>query len=260
MRLAFRCALLYPAGYRNFLDVQIRHHPFQLNLEGVRVLHLSDLHLDLDEGLCQVLIEKISRLQFELCVITGDFADKDSTLALQRLEKLRAVLGPWVYGILGNHDCLEMVPALTAMEIRILLDETVCWQDQLYLSGAINPYRIGPAMMDKMRKSVPEGAPSLLLAHSPDSYLAAAAAGYDVMLAGHTHGGQICLPGGFPLLRNSRAPRPMLHGPWQYEKLQGYTSAGTGSCGVPLRFFCPPEIVIHRLTSFQDSPHSGELG
>lgn len=65
------------------------------------------------------------------------------------------------------------------------------------------------------------------------------------MLSGHTHGGQICLPGGFALIKLAKVPRKMLAGAWQYEGLQGYTSRGTGSCGVAARFFCPPEITIH---------------
>jgi predicted MPP superfamily phosphohydrolase len=67
------------------------------------------------------------------------------------------------------------------------------------------------------------------------------------MLSGHTHGGQICLPGGFVLIRNAPVPRHMLAGAWRHAGLQGYTSRGTGSCGVAARFFCPPEITLHVL-------------
>jgi len=75
----------------------------------------------------------------------------------------------------------------------------------------------------------------------------AAALGYQFMLSGHTHGGQFCLPGSFPILRNAPVLRSMLMGPWQHGDLQGYTSPGAGGSGVAARFFCPPEITVHIL-------------
>jgi len=97
------------------------------------------------------------------------------------------------------------------------------------------------------RAAIPSKHCSILLAHSPESYRAAASIGYDLMLSGHTHAGQICLPGRYAILANANCPRRMLYGTWKYQMMQGYTSSGTGSCGVPVRFFCPPEIVIHTL-------------
>jgi predicted MPP superfamily phosphohydrolase len=87
----------------------------------------------------------------------------------------------------------------------------------------------------------------VLLAHSPEIYRKAAACGFDLLLCGHTHAGQICLPGGVPLMINARLPVRMARGAWQYHKLQGYTSAGAGCSGVDVRFFCPPEVVLHRI-------------
>jgi len=70
---------------------------------------------------------------------------------------------------------------------------------------------------------------------------------FDLHLSGHTHGGQICLPGGIPLIRNGNCPKEMIAGAWRYGKMHGYTSRGTGCCGVAARFFCPPEITVHTL-------------
>jgi uncharacterized protein len=67
------------------------------------------------------------------------------------------------------------------------------------------------------------------------------------MLSGHTHGGQICLPGGIPITLDSVLPRHMGSGPWRYHDLTGYTSVGVGSSVVPVRFNCLPEIVLHHL-------------
>jgi predicted MPP superfamily phosphohydrolase len=67
------------------------------------------------------------------------------------------------------------------------------------------------------------------------------------MLSGHTHGGQICLPGSVALIKVCKVPRRMQKGGWIFRNMAGYTSVGTGSCGVPLRFFCPPEMTVHTL-------------
>jgi hypothetical protein len=67
------------------------------------------------------------------------------------------------------------------------------------------------------------------------------------MLCGHTHAGQICLPGGLPLMCNARCPRAFCHGNWAYHGMSGYTSAGSGSCVVDVRLNCPPEITLHQL-------------
>ena len=67
------------------------------------------------------------------------------------------------------------------------------------------------------------------------------------MLCGHTHAGQICLPGGLPLMCNARCPRAFCRGNWTYHGMIGYTSAGSGSCVVDVRLNCPPEITLHQL-------------
>jgi uncharacterized protein len=89
----------------------------------------------------------------------------------------------------------------------------------------------------------------LLLVHSPEIIPEAARAGVDYYLCGHTHGGQMCLPGSVPLLTNASCARKYVGGVWQHENMAGYTSRGTGSSCLPVRFCCPPEITVHRLVS-----------
>src|SRR6187401_3241123 len=81
---------------------------------------------------------------------------------------------------------------------------------------------------------------SILLSHIPEVYRQAAHANFDLMLSGHTHGGQICLPGSIPIKLEAVLPRRMGAGPWQYSHLTGYTSVGAGSSVVPVRLNCPP--------------------
>ena len=75
----------------------------------------------------------------------------------------------------------------------------------------------------------------------------AAAAGFDLMLSGHTHGGQLCLPGGIPIKLEARLPRSMGAGAWRYAEMAGYTSVGAGTSLLPVRLNCPPEITLHTL-------------
>ena len=88
---------------------------------------------------------------------------------------------------------------------------------------------------------------SILLSHTPEIYRQAAHAGFDLLLSGHTHGGQICLPGGIPITLDSNLPHAFGAGAWKYGNMAGYTSVGAGLCIAPVRFNCPPEITLHRL-------------
>ncbi|HSD96826.1 MAG TPA: hypothetical protein VLB06_06745, partial [Sulfuricaulis sp.] len=87
----------------------------------------------------------------------------------------------------------------------------------------------------------------ILLSHTPEAYRNAAHAGFRLMLCGHTHGGQICLPGGIPIITDADCPRALVAGPWMYHGLIGYTSVGAGASIVDVRLNCPPEITLHRL-------------
>jgi predicted MPP superfamily phosphohydrolase len=87
----------------------------------------------------------------------------------------------------------------------------------------------------------------VLLSHTPALFREAAAQGFAGMLCGHTHGGQICLPGGIPILTDTTAPRRLARRAWTYRGMAGYTSVGCGCSVVDARFHCPPEVTLHTL-------------
>jgi predicted MPP superfamily phosphohydrolase len=249
---------LYGQGLRNVKDIQITKNPIYVRdlpeeFEGYTILHLSDLHLDITAGLAESVIERVIDLDYDLCVITGDYRASTSgsyDLALGETKKLLPYLKKPVYAVLGNHDFIEFVPPLEAAGVRFLLNETAQLrrgEASIYLSGVDDPHFYETDNLHKSGDAIPSGAVAILLAHSPEIYRTAAASGYDIIFCGHTHAGQICLPGRTPIINNANCPRSMVYGAWQYEDLQGYTSAGTGSCGVPARFNCPPEVTLHRL-------------
>jgi predicted MPP superfamily phosphohydrolase len=148
-----------------------------------------------------------------------------------------------------------MVPPLEEMGIHLLMNESVLLRrggSTLCLAGVDDPHFYEADNVQKAAAQLEPGMPSVLLAHTPEIYRKAAACGFGLVLCGHTHGGQICLPGGIPLFINARVPLRMVRRGWQYRGLQGYTSVGTGSSGVDVRFWCPPEVTLHTLGSTPD--------
>lgn len=249
---------LFNWGHRNFLDIQILENEIEIvdlpsAFDGYRIVHLSDLHLDIDPTITPIIIDRLKGLQYDLAVVTGDYragTGGNYNLAMQETAKVIKALKEPRYGILGNHDFIEFVPYLEEAGLPILLNETIILErdgEKIYLSGVDDPHFYETDNLQRTREGIPNGSVSILLAHSPELYRSAAASGYDLMFSGHTHSGQICLPGRLILLGNARCPYKMLYGNWTHKTMQGYTSAGTGGSGVPVRFFCPPEIVVHTL-------------
>lgn len=249
---------LYARARRNALAPVIRHNTVTLAslpkaFEGFRLLHLTDLHADLDPEFIPAVVERLKTLEYDACVLTGDyrmltFGPYDP--AMDGMRRLMAAIRAPVYAVLGNHDFIEMAADLEAMGVQLLLNESVPLTrdgDRIWLAGVDDPHYYEVANVKKAARRIPPRGISILLSHSPETYKHAADHGFDVMLCGHTHGGQICLPGGVMILRHSRCPRRLCGGAWQYGRLQGYTSRGTGSSGLAARFNCPPEIVVHRL-------------
>ncbi|GMQ90440.1 MAG: hypothetical protein BMS9Abin10_0818 [Gammaproteobacteria bacterium] len=258
LRAALRLSLLDGRGRRNALNVQITENEFAVRglpkrFDGLRILHLSDLHLDMRAELPAVLSERVAGLAYDLCVLTGDlrFDTRGSCeRALAGMTQLRQRLADPVYGVLGNHDSITMVPMLEDMGIRMLLNESAAVSrggEVIYLAGVDDPHYFQTHDLDAARRGIPGDAVSILLAHTPEVYRDAADAGFDVMFCGHTHGGQIRLPGNIPIILNAKCPRKYGAGPWRHRQLQGYTSVGAGSTIVAVRLNCLPEITLHRL-------------
>lgn len=259
LRLVLRLLLLHGRGQRNARRIEIRRNDFVLAglpaaFDGFTLLHISDLHLDSAADMPDALIEALRQAgKYDACVLTGDFRLKTFgpyQAALDGMAKVRPHLRGEIYGVLGNHDTIRMAPGLEALGIRMLLNETAPIErdgEAIYLSGIDDPHYYRADNMEKATDPIPADAVSLLLSHSPEVYRHAAYARFDVMLCGHTHGGQICLPGGIPIMLNARSPRAYCKGPWRYRQLQGYTSVGSGTCITDVRLNCPPEITLHRL-------------
>ncbi len=253
-----RIAGLRRVAHRSFLDVRLVKNSVSIRrlpaaFEGFRLLQLSDLHCDLDPALMGVVERMIREVACDAVILTGDYHDhigRSGNESLALMKHLIPQLPGLRFAIFGNHDFLCRVPAYEQAGLPVLLNENAVIErggERLHICGIDDPRFFQTHDLVRARRGIPPGATSILLSHSPQVATEAASLGYSLMLCGHTHGGQLCLPGGFVLLRNAPVPARFLAGPWTEGGMPGYTSRGTGACGVAARLFCPPEITLHTL-------------
>jgi predicted MPP superfamily phosphohydrolase len=249
---------LFWRGRRNAERVQVRRNHVKVrelpdSFDGFSILQLSDLHCDMSERAMQRVGELLGTLSYDACVLTGDFLGETSgpfKRALAILADLRTEIRDPVYGVLGNHDSIRMVPDLEKMGIRMLVNESDTIERggrKIHIAGIDDAHFYRADNIEKATDLIPLDAFSVLLSHTPEIYRQAAHAGFSLLLSGHTHGGQICLPGGVPITLDSVLPRRLGAGPWRHHAMEGYTSVGAGSSVVPVRFKGPPEITLHYL-------------
>lgn len=254
-----KLCLLWERAHRNIFQIQVVEQTWSLanlppSFDGFRLLQLSDLHLDIHPDLAPATARAVRNCPHDALCITGDYRnstskDQEPSMALMP-QILEATQAP-CYGVLGNHDFIQKVERLEGYGMRILLNESTAIErlgERLWLAGVDDPHFYQTHDFAAARKGIPADACSVLLCHSPEPHAEAAQYGFNLMLSGHTHGGQLCLPGGRHLVNSSKGlPRRFVRGPWISGDMQGYTSPGTGSSGVAARLNCPPEITVHVL-------------
>ncbi len=258
IRFAIQLVGLYERGQSNARNLQVKNNRIHLPhlpqaFHDFKILHLTDLHVDMDDRNLAALIQTVAGLDYDICALTGDyrartFGEIDGAVA--GMQRLITTLKQPVYGILGNHDSIRMLPALESMGVIMLMNEATTLEkdgEKIFLAGVDDPHYFRVDNIQKAARDIPEEAVSLLLSHTPEIYRLAAHADFDVMFCGHTHGGQICLPGGIPITLDSKCPRYLGAGKWHYQKMQGYTSVGAGTSIVNARFNCLPEVTVHHL-------------
>ena len=214
---------------------------------GFTILQLSDLHVDMSQEAMRQLETLVAPLKYDVCVITGDFRGRLFGPYLDtRAARVDYRGASDLYGVLGNHDTAAMVPGLEKQGVCMLLNESVAiarGSDRINIAG-IDDTHFVEAAASIGAAAMPRDEFSVLISHT-SSPTRKERAGFDVMLSGHTHGGQICLPGGIPITLDAKLPRRLGRGAWRYGKLR--CSVGAGSSVVPVRFNCPPEITLHHL-------------
>lgn len=260
--LALKLSGLYWRGRRNARNVQLRRNviasaSLPAAFDGFTLLHLSDLHVDSNGEAMARVAALLDGLAYDVAVLTGDYRGRtagDYQPTLDGLARLRQAIAGEAYAVLGNHDTIRMVPGIEAMGIRLLLNEAVEFVRggaRIHLIGVDDAHYFRADNIEKAAAHIPPEEFSILLSHTPEIYRQAAHAGFDLMLSGHTHGGQICLPGAIPITLDSVLPRRLAAGAWRYGRMAGYTSVGAGTSIVPVRLNCLPEITLHTLRRVQ---------
>src|ERR1700716_2757324 len=223
-------------------------------LDGLRVVHLSDLHFGpiVNPRHLERAIEAANDLRPDLIALTGDYISHDRIYAAPCAElvgRLRARHG--VYAILGNHDhwtdAALIADLFRAEKIRVLLNEglRVDLRGQSFWLAGVNdtmvvledlPLALAGSCDDELK---------LLLAHNPIILRRAARAGVDLVLSGHTHGGQVSLRS--ERSASGRPRRRLLKGLARQGETQIYVTRGLGAVVLPVRFGCPPEVSLLEL-------------
>lgn len=220
----------------------------------VRIAHLSDIHWTgrFGEDLIRETVELANQARPDLIVFTGDTVNSSYSgdLAGLRdlLSPLTAPLG--VFAVLGNHDrwagAEQVIETLEESGVRVLRDEAVpvrIGQSVVWLVG-LRDNSINYASPAPLVEGLPEGARYIVLAHSPDVVFEANELGAGLVLAGHTHGGQICLPLWGPLIVPSRFGRRFTSGLIWQQDTPMYVSRGIGMAVVHARLLCRPELAV----------------
>jgi predicted MPP superfamily phosphohydrolase len=217
--------------------------------DGFRIAHISDLHLRRWNRLLETLRQTLRDQQYDILLVTGDIADSPqqcetaARLACRLLEPVRPPLG--IYGILGNHDH----PALAHQETPITLLRNT---NRLISVGRFEFYLAGVEQSATRRGSVheatcdlPGDAHQVVLTHYPSSIYELPPARGSVVLAGHTHGGQIRLPLLGCLWTNDLIPAALARGLHNVRGNWLHVTAGIGvSWPIRQRFLCPPEVTL----------------
>lgn len=249
------------SNHPHLVEIEIPLARLPEAFDGFRLVQLSDFHYD--EHFSAIPIRKsvavVNDLRPDLIALTGDFV---TVPILERPASLRAAaatvepcaallheLQAPKYAILGNHDAIaspdHVVRALESANITVLRNQSVAIErgrDRMWLAGIDDLLRGRPDMSATLA-NISEKETTILLAHEPDFADDASLSPVDLQLSGHSHGGQIWIPGiGAPWLppMARRYPRG-LH---QVGNLTLYTNIGIGTIRAPIRINCPPEITL----------------
>lgn len=235
-------------------EATIHPVPWPRAMAELRVLLLTDLHVGpfLRPEVLHAVLEDLMRLAPDLVAVGGDVvggAENDLDPFLDGLAVLsRAPLGAWF--CMGNHEYFTPDPArvveqLAGIGVRTLRNHAVRLEfgGSSFVLGGLDDLVLGEPDWDRL--FAPEGTPHLLLAHNPDAFYDAERRGIGLVLSGHTHGGQIRIPGWPPLVRQSRYC--LDEGVMSFGSSTIVVSRGLGASGVPWRIVAHPEAVLLRI-------------
>ncbi len=246
----------YRKGYGNAKTIRVNEISLNFpNLpnafNGFRILHLSDLHIDCIPGFASLIIEKVKNLNFDICLMTGDYR-KDISGSFREILNPFRILSKYIkagygtFAVLGNHDTYLMARYEHESGMELLINESVeIIKDgqKVLITGTDDPFNFysEPASLCLETRGYDF---KIAMVHTPELAGTASENKYDLYLCGHTHGGQICLRDGLALISHQFEGKQYNHGIWNIGSMTGYTSRGVGVSGLPVRFNCPAEVTL----------------
>jgi predicted MPP superfamily phosphohydrolase len=267
------------SGYgllNNYPNPEITRLPLPLadlppGLVGCRLVLLSDLHRGpaISQSYLKSVVRTVNGLKPDLILLPGDFVSKSSayfpdvTAVLSQLRPRIASLAT-----LGNHDHWEGTEqakqAITRAGVLLLHNSSVHLDENGRLStsgdrglclAGVDDLGAGQPDLAAALAGVSQGVPTILLSHNPDfaeeEKAKSSSARVDLQLSGHTHGGQVVLPGAGPLVSGSRYGMKYLSGLVQGPRWPVFVTRGIGASVAPLRIGSPPEIVVFELSCLE---------
>jgi len=225
-------------------------------LDGLRLVHLSDFHYGplTDSRHLERAVKAANDLRPDLIALTGDYISQDRVYAAPCAElvgRLRARFG--VFAVLGNHDhwtdAALIADLFRAEGIQLLINEGMRLElrGQSFWMAGVDDTMVGLEDLSLALAGSSDDEMRLLLAHNPIILRRAARAGVDLVLSGHTHGGQVTLRP--EKSRSGRPRRRLLRGLGRRGNTQIYVTRGLGTVVLPIRYGCPPEVSVLELRS-----------
>lgn len=243
---------------RKALEIQVERRDFFLeslpnNFDGLKLLHLSDLHIDKLPGIEKRISKLIQKEDFDLVLLTGDYRDDyklDFSCIYPQLKQIVASIRSkyGILAVLGNHDSHQAFDVFNSIGVKTLINETVelrIKEQSVLITGIDDVHYFYSEKSEHAMRAAPNGF-KIMVAHSPEMLYLAEKLKYDFYLTGHTHGGQVCLP--IPIVTHG-AKRKYSSGNWKFRRMQGYTSRGAGVSTIPMRLNCPGEVGVLTLRS-----------
>jgi len=227
------------------------------DLDGLRIVQLSDIHLSpfLSERELERAVDMANGLRANLALVTGDLISSHGDpldACLRQVARLRADAG--TLGCLGNHEIYagvveEATRKAARLGVGFLRQESrrLRFGNAALSIAGVDYQPTGTDYLRGAERSIAPGVPNILLSHNPDVFDVAARQGWDLTIAGHTHGGQVMVEILHQQLSAARFYTPYVYGLFRQGRSSIWVTRGIGTVGVPVRLGAPPEVALLRL-------------
>ena len=231
-------------------NIYIKKENLPIDFDGFRIVHLTDLHLDSSEGICDRICEKITDIKCDVVFFTGDYASGTipSEKISEDISKIKKHINPkfGFFGTLGNNDKAKLSNHLENVGINMLNNKShqiTIGKSHINIVGLDDTNKFFTEDITKTIDEIDVAEFNILITHTPETtdYTREIP---DIYITGHTHGSQVNIPGLMTLYKplGKTSGKDLMQGIWTRGRTTGFTSRGIGISILPIRFRCPSEI------------------